>query len=222
MHPNLPSSALFAERLVSKVTALFFDVGGVILTNGWDRDARQAAELKFGLDPGEFEDLHERAFPDFEIGRTTLDQYLERTVFQRKRTFSPQDFINFMYAQSCELPESRAVADRLAHSGRYLMAALNNEGAELNAYRIETFHLRRTFAAFFSSCYAGARKPDAPIYEMAMNITQRSPDECIFVDDRDLNLECPRRLGMGTILFRNAAQLEEDLRRRGIDTRSFS
>lgn len=202
---------------MSNVTALFWDIGGVVLTNGWDRDSRHAAEQKFGLDSDELEDRHELAFPTFEVGKTTLNQYLESTVFYKKRTFSVQDFVDFMYSQSRELSDSRAVVDRLARSGKYLVAALNNEGAELNAYRIARFNLTRTFIAFFSSCYVGSRKPNAPIYQMALQVTQRAPAECIFVDDRELNLECPSQLGMDTIQFQSAAQLEADLRKRGVE-----
>jgi putative hydrolase of the HAD superfamily len=205
---------------VSNITTLFWDIGGVILTNGWDRDSRAAAEKKFGLDPEELEERHELAFPAFEVGKSTLNQYLESTVFYTKRSFSEQDFVNFMYSQSRELPESRAMVDRLSRSGRYLVAALNNEGAELNAYRIATFNLKRTFIAFFSSCYVGSRKPTPAIYEMALNVTQRAPSECLFVDDREANLECPRQLGMDTIRFQNPAQLEADLRKRGIEVPS--
>ena len=209
--------AIYAGKPVTKITTIFLDVGGVILTNGWDSAARQAAVAKFALDAREFEARHETAFPGYEAGKSTLNQYLEDTVFYLKRSFSPEEFTSFMYSVSQELPESRAVADRVAGSGRYLMAALNNEGAELNDYRIRQFDLRRTFTAFFSSCYLGSRKPDPPIYKMALNVTQRRPQECLFVDDRELNLEPARQLGMNTIQFQNVGQLEADLRKLGID-----
>jgi len=142
---------------------------------------------------------------------------LDRTIFHTKRAFSLKDFTDFMYSVSQELPESRAVADRVAASGRYLMAALNNEGAELNQYRVTTFNLCRTFTVFFSSCYVGARKPSFDIYQTALRVTQRPAEECVFVDDRELNLEPARQLGIGTILFQNARQLEADLHSRGIE-----
>ncbi len=208
---------LIAGDVAMKITTIFLDVGGVILTNGWDSVARQAAVAKFSLDAQEFEARHDLVFPGYEAGKSTLSQYLEHTVFYTKRTFSPQDFTQFMFSVSREFPESRAVADRLAASDLYLMAALNNEPAELNEYRVRQFNLRRTFAAFFSSCYVGARKPNLPIYEMALNVTQRRPEECLFVDDREVNLEPARRLGMITILFQNAVQLEADLRKLGIE-----
>ncbi|MFZ0818511.1 MAG: HAD family phosphatase [Candidatus Acidiferrales bacterium] len=201
---------------MSKVTAMFWDIGGVILTNGWDLAARREAAAIFSLDADEFEERHELANPAFEVGRATLDQYLERTVFYCKRSFSPSEFKDFMYARSSELPEPRAIVDRIADSGCHLMAAINNEGAEINEYRIERFALRRTFATFFSSCYVGLRKPSAPIYELALKVTQRAPDECIFVDDRAINVESARKLGMDGIVFQDAKQLAQELMSRGI------
>jgi putative hydrolase of the HAD superfamily len=205
---------------MGKVTALFWDIGGVILTNGWDLGARRAATAKFSLDANDFEERHELANPAFEVGRATLDQYLERTVFYCKRSFSPREFKDFMFAQSNEMPGPRTLADRIAASGRYMMGAINNEGAELNEYRIERFGLRRTFATFFSSCYVGLRKPSAPIYELALKVTQRAPDECIFADDRAINVESARQLGMDAIVFQDVKQLAEELRARGIEVAS--
>ena len=201
---------------MADVTTLFWDVGGVILTNGWDRNSRKLASQQFGLDWEEHQDRHELSFPAFEMGELTLDQYLDRTVFYRSRSYSRDEFRAFMFAQSRELPDSRAVVSQLARSGRYFLATINNEPLELNQRRIEHFGLRNDFRAFFSSCYVGARKPDAAIYRMALEVTQRAPQECIFIDDRPLNLECVGRLGMRTIHFQNAAQLEDELRRNGV------
>lgn len=202
---------------MSDVTALFWDVGGVILTNGWDRRSRAAAAKKFGFDWEEFEDRHDLAFPTFETGRITLDAYLQRTIFYRKRSFTREEFIDFIFAQSAEFPESRAVLSDVAATGKYLLATINNEPLEINERRIREFHLRREFEAFFSSCYLGVRKPDEGIYKLALEVTQRNPDECLFIDDRELNLECARQLQMRTIHFQNAAQLRRDLVASGVN-----
>jgi len=198
------------------VTALFCDVGGVILSNGWDRPARSAAAKKFGLDWEEFQDRHDLASPAFETGQITLDTYLQRTVFYRKRSFTREEFIDFIFGQSSELPESRAVLDEISKTGNYLLATINNEPRVLNEFRIQKFNLRRDFKGFFSSCYLGVRKPDEGIYKLALEVTQRTPEECIFIDDRELNLECARQMNMTTIHFRNAAQLRRDLVANGV------
>jgi putative hydrolase of the HAD superfamily len=199
-----------------EIKALFWDNGGVILTNGWDRNSRRAAVEKFHLDGTDFEDRHELMLDAFETGRASLDEYLQRTVFYRERPFTPADFKAFMFEQSQPFPEPLEFLGGLAKTRRFLLAALNNESREINDYRIEKFRLFDYFEAFFSSCYLGMRKPGVGIYRLALQITQRKPAECILIDDRGLNLECARELGMHTILFKNLAQLRGDLARFGV------
>ena len=201
---------------MAEVTTLFWDNGGVILTNAWDRGSREKAVEKFHLDWAELEDRHELMLNAFECGETGLDEYLRRTVFYRERPFTPAGFKEFMFAQSQPNPEALDLLGRVARTRRYRMATLNNESLELNEYRIRKFHLRDYFEAFFSSCYLGVRKPDPGIYTRALQITQREPAECVLIDDRGLNLECARELGMRTIQFQDAAQLQSDLARLGV------
>lgn len=201
---------------MGELTAIFWDVGGVILSNGWDRAARSVAAKKFGLDWEEFQDRHELASPAFETGEISLDAYLHRTVFYRKRPFTQEQFTAFMFEQSKELPDSRVVLSRVAALRKYFLGTINNEGLEINLMRIEKFDLRREFGAFFSSCFVGIRKPDEGIYRLALNITHRRPEESLFVDDRALNLECAQQLGMRTIHFQNPEQLQRDLAANGV------
>jgi putative hydrolase of the HAD superfamily len=201
---------------LTKITTLFLDIGGVILTNGWDSVARRAAISKFQLDPAVFEARHALANPAWVRGEMLLEEYLEQTVFYSERKFSPKDFEEFMYLQSQAMQESLEFARRMARSGRYLMSAINNEAAEINAYRIQQFGLRDIFAAFFSSCYVGIRKPDAGIYQMALRVMQRSTDECIFVDDRVENVRGAVSAGMIGIQYQNVAQLSEELKGFGV------
>jgi FMN phosphatase YigB (HAD superfamily) len=203
---------------VVEITAIFFDIGGVLLTNGWDRHSRKAAVERFSLEWEEFEDRHELVLDAFEKGEITLDAYLKRVVFYRERPFTEDQFRDFMFAQSRELPGSLDFLGSLAREKRYFLAALSNESAEINEYRIDKFHLRDYLEAFFSSCYLGVRKPHAEIYRRALNISHRSPEESIFIDDRGLNLECARELGMRTIQFKNLQQLREALENLGVHT----
>jgi putative hydrolase of the HAD superfamily len=122
-----------------------------------------------------------------------------------------------MLTRSTENAVTRALLDGITATRRYFLATLNNEGAEVNAYRIHTFQLWRNFTAFFSSCYLGTRKPAELIYRKALEITQRAPEECIFIDDRPENLEAPRRLGMQAIQFVDTAQLRAELAARNVE-----
>ncbi len=199
-----------------ELTTLFWDIGGVILTNGWDRASRREAAELFHMDWEDFQDRHDLSFPAFETGAITLDQYLDRTVFCRPQRFTREEFTAFMFAQSREYPETRAILANVAKSGRYLLAAINNEPRELNEYRIEAFQLRRDFSLFFSSCYVGLRKPDEALYRLALEVTQRPAEQCLLIDDRPLNLENPQKLGMQTVHYQNPAQLRAELERHGI------
>ena len=202
---------------MAKITALFWDVGGVLLTNGWDHHARRRAAEKFKLDWEDFEDRHDLVVSRFETGHLTLDRYLDRTIFYRSRNFSKEDFREFMFAESQPLKGTLDLAGRLARSGKYFLATLNNESRELNLHRIERFGLRKVFSVFFSSCFLGVKKPDDEIFRLALDLSQRAPDECIFIDDRPLNLECAGRSGLRTLRFQNAGQLESDLRGAGVE-----
>lgn len=172
---------------------------------------------EFGLDPEEFRSRHELVVTAFETGRLSLEEYLQRTVFYRPRTFTFEAFRDFMFSQSKPYPETLALMEGVARSGRCLLATLNNESLELNLHRIRAFNLARIFKLFLSSCFVGAKKPEAVIYRLALQLTQQEPADCVFIDDRALNLECARRVGMHTIEFQNAGQLACELRGLGVE-----
>ena len=200
-----------------EITTLFWDIGGVILTNGWDRESRKEAAATFHFDMEEFHDRHDLSFPAFDAGQISLNEYLDRTLFYRARPFSREEFTAFMFAQSKEYADTRAVLDKVSRSEKYFIGAINNEPLELNQYRIEAFDLRRNFLVFFSSCYIHSRKPEEAIFRVALEVSQRPAEKCLFVDDRPLNLESPRKLGMNTIHHQSAEQLQAELRRYGIE-----
>jgi len=187
------------------------------MTNGWDTTARRRAAEVFHLDWEEFQDRHDLSFPALDSGMISLNEYLNRTLFYRPRPFTREEFMAFMFAQSKEYPESRAVLDKVARLGKYFIGAINNEPLELNEHRIAAFHLRRDFQVFFSSCYLHTRKPEEMIYRIALEVTQRAPGECVFIDDRPLNLENPRKLGIKTIQYQGAEQLRAELKKCGVE-----
>ncbi len=193
------------------ITTIFFDIGGVLLTDGWGHVSRRAAAEEFNLDWEEYTERHEKVAHAIEVNGLTLERYLDRTIFYRPRAFSREDFRAFIFAQSQPNPDALKLTADIARSGKYFMATVNNEILELNVFRIQKFGLRNYFPVFFSSCFLGLRKPDEAIYRMVLQVAQRAPEECLFIDDREVNLECPRELGIKTILFTDAAQLRTDL-----------
>lgn len=182
---------------VTKV--VFFDIGGVLLTNGWGHESRQAAATQFGFDYTEMNTLHEFIFNVYEIGKLSLDSYLDTVLFYKPREFTREDLKAFMFAQSQELPGLLPwlVEWKKAQNGRLKFFSINNEGRELNDYRIKKFKLHRCFDGFISSCEVGMRKPDPGIFLLAMGIAQVRPEECLYFDDRPMLVQAARSLGIG-------------------------
>jgi putative hydrolase of the HAD superfamily len=184
----------------TNVKIIFSDIGGVLLTNGWGHGSRQKAAQVFGFDYEEMNALHEFIFNIYEIGKISLDAYLDTTLFFRPRDFTREDVKAFMFAQSEELPGmlqwfiewKRAQPD-------IKFIAINNEGKELNDYRIKKFKLHRCFDAFISSCEVGMRKPDPGIFNLAMGVAQASPEECLYIDDRLMIVEAAKGAGIRAI-----------------------
>lgn len=193
------------------ITHLFFDIGGVLGSNGWDREQRARVLSRFGIDIEDFQYRHEETIGDLESGRITLDEYLDVTVFCARRGFSRDEFKQSMFAESEPWPQSIAVARDIAGRGGVRLATLNNESAELNEHRISTFGLRDVFPVFFTSCWLGVRKPTHAIYARVLGMTQADPKRTVFIDDREQNLAPAAAMGVQTLLFQGADQLRRDL-----------
>ena len=179
-----------------RITTLFLDIGGVLLTNGWDRSMRTRAAEVFGLDPAEMEERHHLSFDTYEEGKSSLDDYLSQVVFSTERSFTREDFTAFMFAQSKPYPEMlQLIRDLKARHGLKVLA-VNNEGRELNVYRIQTYGLGEFMDAFVSSCFVHSRKPDREIYRLALDLAQVPPAQIAYLDDRALFVDVARDLGL--------------------------
>jgi putative hydrolase of the HAD superfamily len=183
-----------------RVTALFLDVGGVMLTNGWDRKSREAAARKFNLDLDELNDRHRMTFDTYESGKLSLDEYLHRSVFYTGRPFTLEQFRRFMFEQSIAYPEMIDLIKGLKARYGLKIAVVNNEGRELNEYRIKEFYLNEFVDFFISSCFVHFRKPDADIWKVALDIAQVSREEVVYIDDRPMFVQVAQGLGLKGIV----------------------
>jgi putative hydrolase of the HAD superfamily len=203
---------------MAEISAMLFDVGGVLLTNGWDHVEREAVLSHFSVDRAAYEARHELANDAWEKGFMTAEQFLQRTVFFEPRPFTPPEFLEEVKAQSRVLDSSAfRVLDELRASGRLKLMVLNNESRELNNYRIERFELHRYFDGFLSSCYLGMRKPDPKMFLLALDVLQRKPGEVAFVDDRQQNCAAARGVGMHAIQYQDQDQFVKELERLGVE-----
>ena len=202
--------------MTQEIRHVFFDIGGVLATNGWDRGSRKQAVEKFGLDAEGFEARHQAMAGPLDEGTVTLEEYVKFTVLNQPRPFSAKDFIAFMYEQSAPYQETIEIARAVAEGCTYWVMTLNNESDELNRYRIEKFGLDEIFDAFLSSCWLGLRKPTAKFYQRALDIAQANPATSVFIDDREQNIVPARELGMKVIHYQSANQLKAELMQLGI------
>jgi len=176
---------------------LFSDIGGVLLTNGWGHESRQAAAKKFGIDYGEMDVLHDFIFNVYEMGKISLDVYLDTVVFNHPRNFAREEFKDFMFAQSLELPDMLAWFVQWKKKYPWVkIISINNEAKELNEYRIKKYKLHDFFDAFVSSCEVGMRKPDPGIFRLALGIAQAQPAACLYFDDRAMLVEAAKKEGI--------------------------
>jgi len=178
------------------ITTLFLDIGGVLLTNGWDHRARRRAAEEFALDFEEMNERHHMTFGTYEVGKLSLEQYLDRVVFHRERGFSREEFRQFIFAQSQPLPETIEFFRELKERHGLIVAAISNEGRELTEYRVRTFQLRRLIDFFICSCFVHFRKPDEDIYRLALDTAQTEPERAVYVDDREMFVEVAHGLGI--------------------------
>ncbi|MBN8877209.1 MAG: HAD family phosphatase [Chitinophagaceae bacterium] len=194
------------------VTTLFLDIGGVLLTNGWGRSSRKLAAEHFKLDLVELNERHHLTFDTYEIGKISLDEYLERIVFYEKRDFSIDDFKTFMYGQTQPYTDSIEFFKQLKQRHGLKVIAVNNEGRELNDYRIHQFRLYELFDAYASSCYVKFRKPDIDIFRIACDIGRVAPQQAAMVDDRQMFTNVASTLGINCLHFDSLAGIKEKMK----------
>jgi len=179
-----------------RIKILFFDIGGILLTNGWGHESRKLAAKRFKLDYEEVNALHNFIFNVYEIGSVTLDEYLDTVIFNHERNFTREDFKAFIYEQSVELPDILQWLKEWKKDCGFRVISINNEGKELNDYRVKKFGLHDCFDAFISSCEVKMRKPDPGIWQLAMGIAQVSPQQCVYFDDRIMFVNTAQKLGI--------------------------
>ena len=204
-----------------EIRTIFWDIGGVLLTNGWDEAQRAHTLTPLGVDLADFESRYEAANFFWERGLSTAVEFFNKTLFradQPNRSFSFEDIWPLVCAESKVLhPECFDILTSLNNSGNYKVATLNNESRELNAYRIDTFNLRQYFDYFICSGYVHEMKPYPDIYRVAIDISGHPPQTSVFIDDKPENCRAATAFGMNVIIFQSPDQLGRDLAQLGIN-----
>ncbi|MDR3675123.1 MAG: HAD family phosphatase [Acidobacteriota bacterium] len=184
----------------SSITCLFLDIGGVVLTDGWDHHARKRAATTFELEFAEMDDRHHLNFSTYEEGKLTLEEYLSRVVFYQTRPFTRAQFRRFMFAQSKPYPEMIELIARLKVRHGLKIAVVSNEARELNEYRIRKFKLSGFVDFFISSCFVHVRKPDTDIFRLALDIAQAPAGQVVYIENTAMFVQIAEGLGIRSIL----------------------
>ena len=187
-------------KRLTEITTLFLDVGGVLLTNGWDHHARKRAATNFKLELAEMEDRHHLTFDTYEEGKLTLEEYLGRVVFYQKRPFTRAEFRRFMFAQSKPYPEMIELVRRIKTRYKLKIVVVSNEARELNSHRIRKFKLDEFVDSFISSCFVHVRKPDADIFRLALDIAQAPARQVVYIENTPMFVQIAEGLGIRSIL----------------------
>jgi putative hydrolase of the HAD superfamily len=187
-------------KKAAAITCMFLDIGGVLLTNGWDHHARKRAATHFKLVWAEMEDRHRLNFATYEEGKLTLEEYLDRVIFYKKRPFTRAQFRRFMFSQSQPYPEMIDLVKKLKAKYGLKIVVVSNEGRELNEYRIRKFKLGGFVDAFISSCFVHVRKPDADIFRLALDIAQVPVEQVIYIENTPMFVQIAEGLGIQSIL----------------------
>lgn len=199
-----------------EISALFLDIGGVLLTNGWDRNMRRKAAEHFHLDYDELDERHHMVFDAYEEGKLSIDDYLNLVVFHKKRSFEFNAFKEFLFAQTQPLPEMIEMLKAFSNRNSLKVGAISNEGRELTIYRVNRFGLKELIQFFICSCFVHFRKPDRDIYRLALDVAQVTPEQSIYVDDRILHVEVARSLGMNAIHHIDTKTTRDELLQYGL------
>ena len=198
---------------MNNINVVFLDIGGVLLSDGWNHRSRMEAIEKFDLAPIQFQKDHSVAFSLFENGKLTLDQYLDAVVFSTERSFTKEEFKTFMFSKSVELPHFLPWLIEWKERTKTKIFSINNEGKEFNDYRIKNFQLHRCFDGFISSCEVGFSKPDPCIFKLALGIVQEEPQNCIYFDDRAIQVAIAKQMGINAHVHKDFEETKSILER---------
>ena len=204
------------------ITTLFLDIGGVLLTAGWDRTARKNTYTHFKLDHDVMEDRHHITVETFELGKITIDEYLRRVVFCDEQDFASEDFKEFMFAQSSAYPEMISLISELKKVHSLKVVIVSNESRELNEYRAKKFRLNELADCFISSSFVRIRKPDTDIFKLALDISQAAPQQIVYIDDQIMFVQLAENFGINVIHHTSYASTKAKLASFGLGINQFS
>jgi len=199
-----------------KITTLFLDIGGVLLTNGWDTALRKQTAEHFEVDYNELDHRHRVTYDTYEEGKMSLETYLRQIIFFEPREYTSEDVVSYILEQATAYDDMIGLVKKLRAVYGLRIAVVSNEGREIAEDRIRRFHLKDFVDFFVVSAFVHFRKPDLDIYRLALDVAQVHPTEVAYIEDRPLLCEVAETLGINSVLNRDAATTREKLAALGL------
>lgn len=200
----------------TKFYALYSDIGSVLGTNGWDSNLRRKMAAHFQVEFDEIEPRHRLMFDTYERGFMSFEEYLQRVFFSAPRKFSVEDLREYAYNESAPWPENIAFFEQVKKLNGLKLALISNEGSGLTEYRLRKFGLRAVADFMVISSFVHLRKPDRAIWQLALDLAQSTPEESIYVDDREMLVEVAADMGFTTIHHVSLESTRESFRKLGL------
>ena len=195
---------------------LYSDIGGVLGTNGWDTDIRHSVCTKFNLALDEVDKRHQLMFDSYERGFMKFEDYLRWVFFATPRPFSLEALRDFAFSASIPWPENIAFFQQVKKANGLKFGLISNEGQGITEYRVNTFGLREVADFIVVSHCVHMRKPDRQIWQLALDMAQVTPDECVYVDDREMFVNVAAEIGFTAFQHVDLDSTREKFKRLGL------
>ncbi|GAB4504261.1 MAG: HAD family phosphatase [Anaerolineales bacterium] len=192
------------------IRAVFFDLGGVLVRTEYQTPRQHLAE-RLGM---EYEDLEKLVFGNpsslqASIGKITTEQHWEAVAQRLRRPMAEAESLRQAFFAG-DVIDHNLLAFIRALRPRLQTGIISNGWPDLREYIIQN-RFNDAFDYIIISAEVGVMKPEARIYQIALEQAGVSPSEAIFIDDMPVNIQGCQAVGMRGIHFSNPQQALREL-----------
>lgn len=192
------------------IKIILFDFGSVL---GSDTDIlaidKEVAD-KTGLSNDLLQKIFNEYWPKLKIGKLNLNDYHQAIVDKSTRPITMGDLKKLHFEKIYVNNSVLNLAKELKKKG-YRIMILSNESVQGMNDKKTKFKLNEIFEKIYNSAEIGIAKPDSRIFEYLINDLNLTPENILFIDDWDMNIDAAKKSGMQAIQFHNAEELEKNL-----------
>ena len=193
------------------IRAVFFDLGGVIVRTEFQAPRQRLAE-RLGM---EYDDLVKIVFDSDSgykatIGEISSDEHWASVLQRLKRPASELSAIRAEFFAGDIV--DRTLLDFLRSlRGKYKTGLISNAWGDLRDFIVKE-KFDDAFDRMIISAEVGAAKPEAKIFQIALEQLGVRPNEAVFVDDFLINIEGCEKVGLKGIHFKDPESTLQQLK----------